>query len=149
MVADRVTGQRLPFPNSVRVRQYDGEFTNGTAVLTAKDGTGNRVPLGGIDHYTLYGQLLMFMRDDTLTIIVPGNLGRLPQSPCAGGDYWWEVFGEEEVFELCGTWEGAMYTTLIEGAIDGVFAYYKGGGPNHTTTLWCRATDHRFTLTRK
>ena len=150
MVADRVTGQQLPFPNSVRVRQYDGEFTNGTAVLTAKDGTANQVHLGGTDNYAFqFETALMFMRDDTLTIIVPGNLGRLPQSPCAGGDYWWEPFGEQEVFELCGTWEGAMYTTQIEGAIDGVFAYYKGGGPNHATNLFCLATDHRFTLTRK
>jgi hypothetical protein len=151
-VTDSVSGGSLPFPDSVRVRQYDGEFANGEGKLTAMDGTGNRVPLGGIDRYLYYGLPLMYERDGTLTIFVPGYYGsdRGRQPTCTGGDYWWEDFGEKEVFELCGTWTGSTANpTQIDGTIEGAFAYYKGPGPNHTTNLFCRATDHHFTMTRK
>jgi hypothetical protein len=74
---------------------------------------------------------------------------------CAGGDYWWESVSTTEVFETCGSWRALTDDpTRIPGTIDGAFGYYKGGGvgpgPNwKTEDLFCRATDHQFTLTTR
>jgi hypothetical protein len=35
----------------------------------------------------------------------------------------------------------------ISGAIDGSFVYYYGIGPKFDAVLYCRAADHRFTIT--
>jgi hypothetical protein len=155
VVTDSVSGQPVPFPESVRVRRYDGEFANGAAILTAADGTGNRVSIGGIDHYIYSGMPLMSVTGNQLTIFVPGDINGFGQPPtCTGGDYWWEFLsqapGENEVFELCGTWQGSMEDpTRIDGAISGAFVYYRGVGPHWKTDLFCTAFDHHFTLTRR
>jgi hypothetical protein len=160
-VKDTFSGQMLPFPAAVRVRQYAGEFVGGTATLRAMDGTGNSVSLGGIDNYAYPGRPLMTLQGNTLTIVVPPDDGGRPTT-CAGGDYWWEVFDKtaerrgfvisesDHVFELCGTWAGvAQESGRIEGTISGSFGYYVGRGPNYTTDLFCRAADHHFSLVKR
>jgi hypothetical protein len=144
-------------PDAVRGRRYSAEFADGTAALTAADGTGNKVQLGGVDGYLYPGLPLMTLKGNQLTIVVPpyDGGGYIVNSPtCAGGDYWWEVLdrtpGRHQVFESCGTWAGTVEDSgRIEGTINGTFAYYKGTGPNWTTDLFCRATDHRFTIVKR
>jgi hypothetical protein len=164
-VKDTYTGQMLPFPEAVRVRQYAGEFVGGTATLRALDGTGNSEPLGGIDNYAYPGRPLMTLLGNELTIVVPpfDGGGYIPASPtCAGGDYWWEVFDKtverrglvisefDHVFELCGTWAGIVQESgRIEGTISGSFGYYIGRLQNWTTDLFCRATDHHFAMVKR
>ena len=156
-VKETYTGQILPLPDAVRIRRYTAEFANGTATLTAADGTGNKVPLGGVDGYAYPGRALMTLKGNELTIVVPpeDGGGYIVNSPtCAGGDYWWEVLdstpGRNQVFESCGTWTGTIQDSgRIEGTIYGTFAYYFGQGPNWTTDLFCRATNHRFTLEKR
>ena len=157
IVTDSVTRQPLPFPESVRVRRYAGEFADGAATLTAMDGTGNQVHIGGTDYYSPRNpRPLMTVTGTELTIIVPGHVSGpgLQVPSCAGGDYWWEILseapGDNEGFELCGTWRGSMEDPArIEGTIDGTFAYYRGVVPPWTTVLFCVAPDHRFTLTKR
>ena len=128
-------------------------------MLTATDGTRNGVPLGGIDRYAYYGQPLLWVQDNALTIIVPPGAERLepvgspegPDATCAGGDYWWEIFNGTEIFEACGTWKASVADPArIAGTIDGAFGYYNTQGttlPQKRTSLFCRAADHQFTLT--
>jgi len=106
VVTDSVSGQTMPLPDSVRLRRYDAQFADGAGKLTALDGTGNQVSVGGIDHDIYSGQPLMFATGNELTIIVPPSDGGgyIKSTPtCAGGDYWWEVFsnvaGDNQVFE--------------------------------------------------
>jgi hypothetical protein len=147
----------MPFPESVRLRRYDAELANGAGKLTASDGTGNHVLIGGIDHYIYSGQPLMFVDANQLTIIVPpaDGGGYIKSSPtCAGGDYWWEILsnaaGDNQVFELCGTWRGSMENPeRIDGTISGSFGYYRGVGPRWKTDLFCLAPDHHFTLAKR
>jgi len=98
----------------------------------------------------------MTVKGNELTIVVPSeDGGYIANSPSwAGGDYWWEVLhqtpGRNQVFESCGTWTGTIQDSgRIEGTISGTFAYYVGQGPNWTTDLFCRATNHRFTLDKR
>jgi hypothetical protein len=156
VVRDSVGGQMLPMPETALVRRYQAEFTDGTARLTAADGTGNRVLLGGIDGYAYPGLPLMTLEAETLTIIVPprDGGGYIVATPsCAGGDYWWEPFDDAQgtgAFESCGTWIGKIQASgNIEGTVSGSFGYYLGRGPNWSTNLFCRATDHRFTLVKR
>lgn len=146
----------LPFPESARVRQYDGEFADGTAELTARD-TGDRVNIGGIDRYVYWGEPLMFIKDNELTIIVPpaDGGGYIKSNPsCAGGDYWWEDLSrtpeDHQVFELCGIWTGSMTNPeRIEGRLSGSFGYYRNRtGPRSSTNLFCTAPDHHFTMVK-
>jgi len=156
-VKETYSGQMLPFPEAVRVRQYAGEFVGGTATLRAMDSTGNSVPLGGIDNYVYPGRPLMTLQGNALTIVVPPDDGGgyIRGSPtCAGGDYWWEVLdntaGQDHVFELCGTWAGVVQESgRIDGTISGSFGYYIGRLQTWTTDLFCRATDHHFTLVKR
>ena len=156
-VHDAYTGQLLPMPDVVRVRHYTAKFVDGTATLTAADGTGNTVLLGGIDQYAYPGRRLMTLTDNELTIVVPPDDGGgyITTSPtCAGGDYWWEDFdktaGRNQVFESCGTWKGSIQDSgRIEGTIAGSFGYYVGTGPNWATDLFCKATDHHFELVKQ
>ena len=150
-VTQSQTGQILPLPEAVRLRQYTAEFADGTATLKSADGTRNTIVLGGVDTYVYPGRPLMTLNGNELTIIVPPEDGR-PQ--CAGGDYWPEVLdstgGRNQFFESCGTWTGTIQDSgRIEGTIVGTFAYYAGQGPNWTTALYCRASDHRFTLVKQ
>jgi len=122
--------------------------TSGTAVLTALDGTGNLVRIGGIDTYDSR-QVLMTLTSGQLTVIVPpgDGGGYIAGDPtCAGGDYWWEPFDNAQgtgAFESCGTWTGTVLESgTIEGTTNGSFGYYLNSGAH----LFCRATDHRFKL---
>jgi hypothetical protein len=158
-VTDGVSHQVMAFPEYVRTRRYDAEFSGISGMLTATDGTGNQVPLGGIDHYAYYGQHLLWIQNNVLTIIVPPGSDRLepvgtpegPDATCAGGDYWWEILNGTEIFEACGTWKASVADpTRIAGTIDGAFGYYNTKGtslPQESTNLFCRATDHQFILT--
>jgi len=156
VVTDAVSGQALPFPESVRTRSYAGEFSNGYGTLSALDGTG-RIQIGGINTYAYPGGPMMFIRESELTIIVPpgDGGGYIKSDPsCAGGDYWWEELsnapGDNEAFESCGTWRGSMENPeRIEGTISGSFGYYRGVGPHWRTDLFCSAPDHHFTLTKR
>jgi len=157
VVTDWVSGETLPLPDSVRIRSYAGEFANGAATLSALDGSGSKIHIGGVDGYFYPGRALMFVRDGELTIIVPpaNGSGFIRSAPtCTGGDYWWETLsnapGDNEAFESCGTWRGSMENPeRIDGTIDGSFGYYRGVGPNWRTVLFCTAPDHHFTLTRR
>ena len=51
-VTDAVTGQTVPFPDSVRERRYTAEFANGAATVKATDGTRNEVKIGGTDSFS-------------------------------------------------------------------------------------------------
>jgi len=158
-VTDAISHQVMAFPEYVRVRRYDAQFSGISGMLTATDGTRNGVPLGGIDRYAYYGQPLLWVQDNALTIIVPPGAERLepvgspegPDATCAGGDYWWEIFNGTEIFEACGTWKGSVADPArIAGTIDGAFGYYNTQGttlPQKRTSLFCRAADHQFTLT--
>jgi hypothetical protein len=160
-VTDWITHQAMPFPDSVRVRHYDAEFTGRSGILTPTDGPGRQqIAIGGLDDG---GSSDFSVIDGVLTIIVPPNAedlarrddGLLQGGPtCTGGDYWWESISSAEIFETCGTWRASMDDPKrIAGTIDGAFGYYKKGdvgrGPNLTTDLFCRATDHQFTLTKR
>ena len=156
VVKDTVSGGLRPMPETALVRRYEAEFRDGFGRLTAADGTGNQVPLGGVDAYVHPGMPLMTVEADTLTIIVPpgDGGGYIVATPsCAGGDYWWEPFDDAHgkgAFESCGTWTGKTQPSgNIEGTISGSFGYYLGKGPNWSANLFCRATDHRFTLVKR
>jgi hypothetical protein len=157
VVTDAVSGQALPFPESVRMRSYAGEFAGGFGKLSALDSTGNRIQIGGINPYAPRNRPMMFVVEDTLTIIVPPADGRPYDASvpsCAAGDFWWEFLSDapedKEVFELCGTWRGSMANPdRIEGTISGSFGYYRGVAPHWRTDLFCSAPDHHFTLTRR
>jgi hypothetical protein len=157
VVTDSVSGEALPFPDSVRMRSYAGEFANGYGKLSALDGTGNHIQIGGIDTYAYRYGPLMFVQDGELTIIVPpaDGGGNVKSSPsCAGGDYWWEVLsdtsGDKEALETCGTWRGSTENPeRIDGTISGSFGYYRGVGPRWSAVLFCSAPDHHFTLTKR
>lgn len=144
-VRNSVTGEMLPFPDAVKVRRYEGEFANGVGKLTAVDDPSNRVNIGGIDLYFNRGQPLMFVTGTELTIISP---------PCGSGDYWWEILhglpGEENFFELCGTWRGSMENPAqIDGTIGGAFVFYQGYAFNKRVDQSCAASDHRFTMVQR
>ena len=156
VVRDSVSGAMVPMPESALVRRYDAEFSDGSGRLTAADGTGNRVPLGGIDRYIYAGMALMTMEADTLTIIVPPRDGGgyiVAEPSCAGGDYWWEPFDNAQgtgAFESCGTWTGKIQASgNIEGTMSGSFGYYLRVDNKWTTRLFCFATDHRFALVKR
>jgi hypothetical protein len=94
-----------------------------------------------------------------LTIIVPPSADILNEpnrqpGACGGGDYWHDYFGAptpygySETVEVCGTWHATVVDrSNIHGTIDGAFLYLKGIGPKFDTVLYCRASDHQFTLT--
>jgi hypothetical protein len=156
-VRDSVTGETLPFPDTVKVRRYEGEFAEGTGKLKAADAN-SYVHVGGIDSYMLFGQPLMYVTGTELTIIVPGNLSGVPENyaggegGCAGGDYWGEqvLQGDFNFFELCGTWRGSMENPAqIDGTIDGGFLYGEGPGYAPRRRQFCRASDHRFAMVRR
>lgn len=157
IVTDAVSGQAVPFPESVRMRSYAGEFVNGLGKLSALDGTGGRIQVGGINTYGYPNGPLMFVREGELTIIVPPADGRPYDTAvpsCAAGDYWWEILSDapadKEAFESCGTWRGSMANPeRIEGTISGSFAYFRGEGPHWRTDLFCSAPDHHFTMTKQ
>jgi hypothetical protein len=165
MVTDWITHQATPFPDSVRVRHYNAEFTGASGILTPTDSpAGQQIPIGGIDHYVYYGSSLLSVSNGVLQIIVPPDAADIARRndalleggpTCSGGDYWWESVSSTEVFDTCGTWRASMDDPArIAGTIDGAFGYYKGGGagpgPNwKTRDLFCRASDHQFTLTKR
>jgi hypothetical protein len=98
----------------------------------------------------------MTLIGNELTIVVPPDDGGgyIVKDPgCAGGDYWWEEFDTttgRQAFESCGTWKGAIQDSgRVEGTISGSFGYYVGSGSNWTTDLFCKASDHRFTLVKR
>ena len=158
-VAEWDSHQIMPFPESARVRRYVADFTGASGQLTPTDGADGRISIGGVDRYIYYGTNLLTVRDGQLTIVVPPDAGDISRRndallggppSCAGGDYWWEYLSRTEVFEMCGTWRASVDDPMrITGTIDGAFGYYKGVGPNWTTDLFCRANNHRFTLTRR
>src|SRR5262245_16607937 len=57
-VTDSVSGEALPLPDPVRVRSYVGEFANGNATLSALDGSGSKIHIGGTDTYLGTGPLM-------------------------------------------------------------------------------------------
>lgn len=156
-VPEVTTGERLPLPDSVMVRRYVAAFHDGTASFAATDGTGDRVGVGGVDHYFYNGVPLMTLNGAELRIIVPPkDVAGSPE--CTGGDYWWEELSAtaqgREAFELCGLWVGTVAESgNIEGTINGAFAYYKGNrpnaGPHWDIDLFCPADDHRFRLVKQ
>ena len=80
--------------------------------------------------------------------------GYLLIDSCAGGDYWWEPFDNAAqgtgAFESCGSWTGTIQESgTIESFINGSFGNYGGKRPRWSTNLFCRATDHRFTLVKR
>ena len=152
MVLDSATGQSVPFPDAVKVRQYAAEFANGSATLTSNDPAPHTVHLGGIDTYDRPGRPLMTLDGTTLTITVPGNID--PRTAeCATSDYWWEDLtdgsGVAHGFELCGTWRAyAGNPARISGTINGKFIYSTTTeGAIKGNVLFCSATDHQFTMT--
>jgi hypothetical protein len=163
MVTDWITHQVMPFPDSVRIRHYNAEFTGASGILTPIDGpAGQQIPIGGIDHYVYYGSSLLSVNDGVLVIVVPPDAGDIARRndalleggpTCSGGDYWWERVSSTDVFDTCGTWRASVEDPArIAGTIDGAFGYYKGGGsgPNWMTAdLFCRAHDHQFTLIKQ
>jgi hypothetical protein len=162
MVTDWITHQALPFPDSVRVRHYNAEFTGASGVLTPVDGPAQQISIGGIDHYVYNGSALLSVTNGVLQVIVPPDAEDLARRndalldggpTCSGGDYWWESVSSTEVFDTCGTWRASVDDpTRIAGTIDGAFGYYNYKGvalPAFTTDLFCRAKDHQFTLTKR
>ena len=159
MVTDWASHQPLPFPDSARVRRYDTQFTGSSLSVISANGTA-----GPFDART---------SGNTFTAVVPPSADDLTrrdasavwvealrtQAPsCAGGDYWVDDFGDDvgpdgrhtEHFEMCGTWHATIEDPpRIAGTIDGAFVYYKGTGPNFSTDLYCRASDHQFSLTKR
>jgi hypothetical protein len=161
-VTDWITQHPMPFPDTVRVRRYIADFDGVSGTLTPADDPSAKISIGGIDHDVYYGSPLFWVRDSTLTIVVPPNAQDLAQRDdsalqgrptCSGGDYWWESVSSTEVFETCGTWRASVENpTRIEGTIDGAFGYYNHNGvalPALTADLFCRAKDHQFTLTKR
>jgi hypothetical protein len=142
VVKDTVSGALKPMPETALVRRYEAELREGYGRLTAADGTGNQVPLGGVDGYVRPGMPLMTLEADLLIVVVP----------CAGGDYWSEPFDDAQgtgAFEFCGSWIGQIQPSgNVEGMVGGSFDYYLGKGPHWSTHLFCGATDHRFTLVK-
>ena len=148
-VRDAVTGEMMPFPDAVRVRQYSGQFADGQAVLTSLSDPAQGAFLGGIDHYLFPTQPLMYISGEELTIISPGDIsGR--SGTCTDGDYWWEMLsGDFVFFELCGTWRGSLKNPArIAGTIDGGFAYGVGDAQAPRQRLFCSASDHQFSMVR-
>ena len=143
-------GETRSFPDFLQVRRYDATFANGAAILKATDGTGNQVPIGGIDRYFAYGKPLMTMKDGELTILVLPERGLdfhgVPSCEI-DGYAWYEAVSPGAAFMLCGTWRGSTADPVrIEGTIDGTFEY-QSSGPEALQHLRCHATDHHFALT--
>jgi hypothetical protein len=76
---------------------------------------------------------------------------------CGGGDYWWGPLSpDREWFEVCGNWTASVDDPQrIAGLYVGTFAYHHETDPSVSpndigtwTNLYCKATDHHFTLTR-
>jgi hypothetical protein len=141
VITDSVTHRAMSFPDYARVRHFPVTLTDDS--LFVSNG----------------GQYDASRKGDQLTIVVPPSVDILndPQrqpGACGGGDYWWDGFGTAtpygylEHVEVCGTWHAHVDDrSNIHGTLDGAFLYLKGIGPKFETVLYCRATDHEFTIT--
>jgi hypothetical protein len=161
--------QPMPFPSSTQTRNYDATITQRDGqvevVFTPTECSGGYYDRAGIcapippqvdcqtRTYSAGGCALGSVSGHELTFaVIPA-----PATPeCAGGDYWWEEFTTAEVFEACGTWHASIDAPArITGTVDGTFAYHRAypdlNSPNRTWTsqLYCQATDHQFTLTKR
>jgi hypothetical protein len=163
MLTDWISHQSLLFPDLARVRHYNADFSGIDGTLTPTDHQGHVIHIGGIDHYVYNGDPLLWVKDGTLTVIVPPSAADLTTRDdsvlqggptCSGGDYWWEDVSSTETFDTCGTWRGSFDDpNRIVGTINGAFGYYRTGGTGpgpfwKSVDLFCRATDHQFALTR-
>jgi hypothetical protein len=167
-VVDSVNNAATPFPAAAQTRTYDatirqrgpdldvaftpaechGGFYDRAGVCAPLpqqlDCSRRTLPNGGCASGTVSG------RDMTFAIIPA------PATPrCAGGDYWWEEFTTTEAFEACGTWRASIDDPArIVGTVDGTFHYAKADADLESSRRWisqlyCRATDHQFTLTKR
>ena len=167
-VVDGISHQSLPFPSAAQTRSYDAKITqlyNQLEVLfTPAECNGGYYRESGICapiparvdcHTTTFpngGCALGSVRGREMTF----DVTPAPATPhCGGGDYWWEQFSTTEVFEACGTWRASIDDTArITGTVDGTFGYLRAPPDRNPSHLWesdlyCRATDHQFTLTKR
>jgi hypothetical protein len=133
-VVDQATNQLAPFPDSVRVRSYDVQLTqqNSDVSLVLETTYGPALFRGSVD-----GAELRF--------------SNVTCGACTCDELFSDEFAPGEVFALCGSGLATVDPPeQITGAFDGDLEYYRSEGDGHTRSLMeCRATDHRFTLTRK
>jgi hypothetical protein len=152
VVTDWVTHRPMPFPDAARVRRFPAALTDSALFVSI-----HRDPF---DASRNGNELTVIVRPSAQELnnrdgsAVWQNALETQAPSCGGGDYWYNGFGAGtpngylEDVEVCGTWHAHIADpSHISGTIDGAFVYYKGIGPKFETVLYCRASDHQFTLT--
>ena len=166
-VVDGISQRPLPLPTAAQMRRYDARVTQRSAqlevVFTPAECNGGYYREPGIcgplpaqlncqtRAYAAGGCALGVVSGRDMTVdVIPA-----PATPhCAGGDYWFEPFTGTEVFEACGIWRASIDDPAhITGTVEGTFGYLRAPAdryPGHfwESDLYCRATDHHFTLTK-
>jgi len=166
-VVDGISQQPLPLPTAAQMRRYDAKVTQRSGqlevVFTPAECSGGYYREPGICGplpAPLNCQMRAFAAGGCASGVVSGrdmsfNVTPAPATPhCAGGDYWSEQFTATEVFEACGIWRASIDDPArITGTVDGTFGYLRAPAERYRGHFWesdlyCRATDHHFTLTK-
>jgi hypothetical protein len=151
-VTDWVSHRPMSFPEEARVRHFVTALTDSSLFV---DNSGpSRHPARVANSRSSFR--LPRTNWTGVTTPPPGRRRYEHSLRPVRGDLWYHGFGRVgptgylENVEVCGTWHARISDpTEISGTIDGPFIYYKGEGPKFETVLYCRATDHQFTLTTR